>query len=409
MHKPSPSKPHSTPLALLILTYLGFISIGLPDGLLGVAWPTMRHSFSAPIDALGGLLIMFTSGYLVSSFNSGKLLTVMNVGLMLGLSCAATGLALLGYATATAWWVVLAAGIAAGLGAGAIDAGLNTFAATHFSVRNVNLLHAFFGVGASCGPLIMTAMLTRGPGWRWGYGIVAIGQLALAAAFTLSHRRWDEGPQSKDATGAVAGPSYLATLRLPVVRWSVLVFFLYTGAEAATGAWAYSLFTESRGVTPAIGGSMVSVYWAALTAGRVLAALIGLKIPTSQLLRACLTIVALGAVLVWSNLSVAVGFFGLALMGFAFAPIFPSLIATTPDRLEKPAVANAVGFQIAAAVLGYSLTPATIGILARKFGLEIIPPSLFLAVLFLFGAFEALQSTAVKDVDPGKDESSLLQ
>jgi fucose permease len=404
------SKPQSTPPALIVLTYLGFISIGLPDGLLGVAWPTMRHAFGAPIDALGGLLVMFTLGYLTSSFQSGRLLARMNVGVMLALSCATTGASLLGYATAGVWWIVLAAGLTAGLGAGAIDAGLNTFAATHFSVRNVNLLHAFFGVGASCGPLLMTSMITRGPGWRWGYGIVGLGQLALAGAFMLTRRRWDGGTTSLEPGEQAPKPGYIATLRLPVVRWSMLVFFLYVGVEASAGAWAYSLFTEARGVSPTIAGSMVSLYWGSLTAGRVLAALIGFRVRPSRLLRGCIAMVVVGAALLWLNFSKELSFFGLAVMGFAFAPMFPSLIASTPQRLESDYVAHAMGFQIAASVLGYSLTPAGVGVLAKLRGLEMIPICLFALVLFLFGAFEALNaSSRSRETAQARDENALLK
>jgi fucose permease len=177
-------------LLLVGLAYLGFVSIGLPDGLLGVAWPSIRAYFDLPLDALGALLIMFTMGYLLSSFNSGRLLTHINVGSLLALSCLATAVSLLGYALAPQWWMMVVLGMLAGLGAGAIDAGLNTYAATHFSARSVNWLHACYGVGATIGPLLMTSVLMADRPWQWGYGMVGVWQLLLAGGFGLTYQWW---------------------------------------------------------------------------------------------------------------------------------------------------------------------------------------------------------------------------
>src|SRR5919204_2389293 len=151
---------------LPLLAGLAFISLGLPDGLLGVAWPSIRAYFYLPLDALGALLVMFTTSYLLSSFSSGRLLAHINVGSLLALSCLATAASLIGYALAPQWPIMVALGVLSGLGAGAIDAGLNTFAATHFSARAVNWLHAFYGVGATLGPVIMTAVLSAGCPWQ---------------------------------------------------------------------------------------------------------------------------------------------------------------------------------------------------------------------------------------------------
>src|SRR5215475_777443 len=166
-------------ILLVALAYLGFVSIGLPDGLLGVAWPSIRASFGLSLDALGALLVMFTMGYLLSSFSSGRLLMHINVGSLLALSCLATAASLLGYALSPRWSMMVALGMLAGLGAGAIDAGLNTYAATHFSPRSVNWLHACYGVGATVGPLIMTSVLMADRPWQWGYGFVGVWQLLL--------------------------------------------------------------------------------------------------------------------------------------------------------------------------------------------------------------------------------------
>lgn len=378
-------------LLLIGLTYLSFVSLGLPDGLLGVAWPSLRVFFGLPLDALGPLLVMFTIGYLVSSFSCGRLLAHMRVGTLLALSCLATAISLLGYALASRWEMVLALGILAGLGAGAIDAGLNTYAATHFSPRMVNWLHACYGIGATLGPIIMTGVLTMGHPWQWGYGIVGLWQLGLAACFGLTYAWWPASQTTEPTSAPLT--SYGQTLRRPVVWLGIAIFFLYTGLEAAAGAWVYSLFTEARGVAMMTAGTWVSIYWAGLTGGRLLSGLVVSFISVRQLLRFCILGLILGAVLIWSQLTTVLSFCGLALMGFSAAPIFPSLIATTPERLGEAHTANGIGLQIAAAVLGQSLLPSVIGILARLLGLEVVAPALLVIALLLLVLYEACMAT----------------
>ena len=382
---------------LIGLAYLSFVSLGFPDGLLGIAWPSVRASFHLPLDALGALLVMFTTGYLLSSFSSGWLLKRLNVGVLLALSCLATALSLLGYALAPWWWVMVALGALSGLGAGAIDAGLNIFAATHFSPRLVNWLHACYGIGASSGPVLMSSVLNMPRPWQWGYGIVGLGQLLLAACFVLTHRRW---PAARPTPVAAAGhlPSSWGTLRLPVVWLSIAVFFVYTGLEAAAGTWAYSLFTEARGVSTMTAGMWVSVYWGALTVGRLLAGVVVHVVSVQRLLRLCLFLLALGATLLWLNLTSTLSFLGLALMGLSCAPMFPSLIATTPQRLGAAHTANGVGLQIAAAVLGQSLLPSLLGVLARHQSLEVVGPALLAGALGLLGLYEVLTAIGSRPV-----------
>lgn len=380
-----------------VLVFLGFVSIGLPDGLTGVAWPSMRGYFGLPIDSLGALLLSYTAGYLVSSFTSGRLLARMNVGVLLALSCLATGASLIGYATALYWPVVVAFGALSGLGAGAIDAGLNTFAAEHFTARMVNWLHAFYGIGALGGPLLMSRLLGAGVVWQWGYAVVGAGQLALAAGFGLSRRRWAQARRTDEtSSGAAAASSIKATLRLPAVGLSAAIFFVYTGIEAAAGAWAYSLFTESRAVSVSVAGMWVSIYWGALTAGRILSAMIAGRASARAILRVCIVGQIAGALLLWIAVPVWVGFLGLALLGLASAPVFPTMIASTPDRIAANHLANAVGFQIAAAVVGQSLVPALFGMAARRMGLEVIAPLLLAAAGILYFLHRALTARDVR-------------
>jgi fucose permease len=385
---------------LVTLAYLGFVSIGLPDGLLGVAWPSIRASFGLPLDALGALLVMFTIGYLVSSFSSGWLLAHINVGSSLALSCLGTAASLLGYALAPQWSMMVMLGMLAGVGAGAIDAGLNTYAATHFSPRSVNWLHACYGVGATLGPLIMTSVLMADRPWQWGYGIVSVWQLLLAACFALTHRRWPIASTSAEtpASAPIRAASSGSTLRLPVVWLGIAVFFIYTGLEATAGVWAYSLFTEARAIPSSTAATWVSVYWGGLTAGRLLSGMAVGFVPVRLLLRLCIVGIGLGATLVWLHFADLFSFLGLALMGLSAAPVFPTLIATTPARLGDVHTASGVGFQIAAAVLGQSLLPTLLGVQARSLGLEIVGPSLLTAAILLLGLYELLMATSAKHI-----------
>lgn len=377
---------------MFALAYAGFISIGLPDGLNGVAWPSIRATFKLPVDALGLLLMTFTAGYLLSSFSSGRMLSRFSLGALLSLSCLATAASLLGYALAPSWLVMVSFGALSGLGAGAIDAGLNTFAATRFSARTINWLHASYGVGTTSGPLIMTGVLSAGLVWRYGYAIVGLGQLALAICFAVTRRSWTDRDDSTERSAEHSRPaaSIKNTLRLPVVWLSVAIFFLYTGVEAAAGAWSYTLFTESRGISMGAAGAWVSLYWGAFTIGRIVSGMVAGKIPAPRLLRFSIAGMALGASLLWLNLTNNISFAGLTLMGLAAAPIFPTLIATTPGRIGEIHTANSVGFQIAAAALGLSLLPALVGLFAEEYGLEAVGPVIFSSSILLFAAYELL-------------------
>jgi fucose permease len=389
---------HRSGFLLIGLAYLSFVSLGLPDGLLGVAWPSMRAFYKLPLNALGTLLVMFMAGYLLSSFSSGRLLARLNVGSLLALSCLATAVSLLGYALTPWWWLMVALGVLAGLGAGAIDAGLNTYVATRHSARMVNWLHACYGIGAASGPVIMASVLNAHHPWQWGYGLVGLGQLLLAGCFGLTRHWWPSASTTSDMPTATPGTSTGDTLRLPVVWLSMNVFFVYTGLEAAAGTWAYSLFTEARALSAMTAGMWVSIYWAALTVGRLLAGLAVSVVPVRLMLRLCIISLALGAALVWLAPTSRLSFLGLALMGLASAPIFPSLIATTPERLGAAHTANGVGLQIAAAVLGQPLVPGFIGVLAHHLSLEAVGPALLTTALVLLVLYEALTAARPRKV-----------
>lgn len=370
-----------TRLGPILLAYAAFIALGMPDGLLGIAWPSMRASFSVPLDALGMLLIGSVSGYMISSFMSGALVARFGVGKLLAVSCFLTGAALFGYTIVPMWWMMVLLGVMAGLGAGAIDAGLNTYAAAHFGEGLVQWLHASYGIGITMGPIIMTMSLTTFDSWQVGYRIVGAFQWAMALAFVFTLSWWSD---SKDVSGEKRLTDYKTpmaeTMRRPRVWLSVMLFFLYVGAEVSLGTWAFTLLTESRGVETTLAGFWTGSYWATFTLGRILAGLYAKRLGVNTLVQGGLLFALLGAILLWWNPFELANLLAVALVGLAIAPIFPAMISGTSQRVGTKFAANTIGMQMAATGLGGAIIPSIVGVLARRFSLEVIP--FILALLF---------------------------
>ncbi|MFN0110479.1 MAG: MFS transporter [Blastocatellia bacterium] len=379
-------------LLLLLLTYAGFFSLGMPDGLLGVAWPAMRSTFGLPLGALGSLLALFTTGYLTASLLSSWLLTRLSVGSLLTLSCLATSASLFGYAIAPRWLVLIACGFLGGLGAGAIDAGLSIYVANFHTARTSNWLHASYGFATTTGPALMTAAMASGRSWQFGYAAVAATQFALALCFGLSRKFWPASLTPDDVQVSTAPPSssHSKLWQLPAAWLSVAIFIVYTGIESAAGAWPFTLFTESRGISRMTAGTWASVYWGCFTAGRILSGLAANRISTRWLMRFSIFSISIGAILLWVNLTSLLSFVGVALIGLGCAPIYPTMIVTTPDRIAQRFVAAAIGLQISAAVIGQSALPSLVGVLAGRFGLEVLPPTLLIAAILLLALSETL-------------------
>jgi fucose permease len=372
------------------LAYAAFVSLGLPDALTGVAWPSIRAEFDLSLDALGALTFTGTIGYLVSSFSSGRILRSMGVAWMLVLSCLATALSLLGYAAAPGWAVMVGLGLLGGLGGGAIDAGLNTYAAENFSPRTMNWLHASYGLGAAVGPVLMSGVISAGQSWRAGYLIVGVAQIVLASLFTVTRKQWHAHAAEGEAE-QVRGAPMISTLRLPSAWLGILLFFIYCGIEFSVGLWLYSLLTEARGMPPTEAGVWVSMYWGSLTVGRLVSGAIVARISLRLLLRLCMLGTIVGSVLLWVNLAQWLSGVGAALLGLSFAPMFPSFVSLTPARMGPAHSANTIGFQVAAAMLGGASFVALFGLIADRFGLETLGPYLFVLAVLLVVVFEALE------------------
>ncbi|WP_205648485.1 MFS transporter [Acuticoccus kandeliae] len=372
---------------LALLAFIAFVSLGLPDGLLGVSWPSIRASFGQPLDSLGLVVLLTTTGYLVSSFLCGAVLRVLRIGSLLALSTAAAATALLGFAFVPFWPALLVFALIAGLGGGAIDAGLNAYGARHFDARALNWMHAFYGLGATLGPLLVTTILSAGFAWQWAYTIAGSAQLALAIVFLLTRGLWGEEDLAERPVEHRAAPM-LATLRRPLVWLGMALFFVYCGLEVATAQWSYSLLTLGRGVSETVSGLFVTLYWASLMVGRVAFGFVANRVPLVATLRIAILGTIAGALLFWLEPTQWLALTGLMVMGFLLAPIFASLISLTPNRVGLDHADSAIGFQIAAAGLGGAGLTAFVGVLARNFGLPVIGVSIVVLALLLLATFE---------------------
>jgi len=376
---------------LLVLSFVGFIALGLPDAVIGVAWPALRTHFGLHQDALGPLFITVTIGSVMASTATGVILSRIGIGELLAFSCALTAVSLFGYSVAPSWIVLVTLGLLTGFGAGAIDAAINTHAATRYSARLVNVLHAFFGIGAAAGPALMTAVLTTGRPWQLGYRIIVVIEIVLAVAFILSRRRWPPPVVSHEEHQRQAKLS--ETLRLGKVQLSLLVFLVYTGCEAAAGAWVFSLLYEARDIPTASAGTAVTLYWGGLFASRLGYAFLPADANPDSIIKLCLITALIGFVTLMLSVHPLVDTAAIALMGFAAGPIFPSLIATTPVRVGPRHTANTVGLQISMAAVGVAALPAVCGLIAEQWGLELIPLVLTAAWSVLIATYLTLRRT----------------
>lgn len=353
---------------LLPLIYLGFVSLGLPDGTLGVAWPQMHGALGLPVGLAGVLLLVVTLLSAGSSFASGAVLRRFRVGPVVAVSCVMTGSAMLLVAESRhLGWLLLAA-VPLGLGAGSVDAGLNGYVARHYSGRHMSWLHACWGVGATTGPLIMAAALGSAGGWRTGYLTIGTVQLGLAVVFVLTLRLWTAVPERTEAPvgggGATAGgPTRGANSE---AAWlSAGIFAIYVGVETMMGLWLGTILVQGRGVAPEVAGLCATVYYGTITAGRVLTGVVVDRWGNRRVVRAGVVLAVVGAALFLLPAGPGVAAVALALLGLGFAPIYPGLMHEVPRRFAPAAVQTVIGRQSGASYLGGALFPALAGGLAQ--------------------------------------------
>jgi fucose permease len=398
--------PASTDRRFDVLGLGTFVILGLPDGMLGTAWPAMRHSFGAPIGDLGLILLVNTIGSVAVAAFVGRLIQRLGVSVLLAVACSCAALGGIAYAAAPGLWLVLSIGPLLGAAAGMIDGGLNTAIALTGRPRLLNLLHGFYGIGSAVGPLVVTAAILAGS-WRPAYLLLVALDLAVAVLWALHHRRHPAPgalhPPAGQSPDTTAGPSPDTTADPadPAATWSrqrvvsvltlgLIVFFLYTGLEVSAGQWETSYLRGHLGLSASAAGLAAFGYWGALTAVRIGLALPARPVPLRYVIGWGMAASVGAAALIWWQPSTAVVVTGFVILGAALAGMFPALIATTPQRIGEQRAQHAIAWQVGAAAAGGSGISALIGLLIDTTSLAVLGPALLALALLLALAHAAL-------------------
>lgn len=359
--------------ALLGVIYLAFVSLGLPDGLLGAAWPAMHEGIGASVSLAGVISVVICLGTIVSSLLTDRLVRRMGTGRLTAASVALTAIALFGFSTCTAFWQLLLWSLPYGLGAGAVDAALNAYVATHYAARHMNWLHCCWGIGAAGGPVVMSWQMASAAGWPGGYRVVGILQVALVAALFLSLPLWHDR-----ASAAGRGEKHVARSRrelvsLPGVKLAMAGFLCYCALESSCGLWVSTFLVLGHGVSAQAAALLASLFYAGITVGRFFSGVLTLRLNGQQLLRLGEAIIAVGLVtLILSPTELGLGV-GLALVGLGCAPIYPQMIQLTPERFGSENAQPLMGLQMACAYVGSMAFPPLMGLLVEKVSPLLLP------------------------------------
>ena len=362
---------------LLVIIYLAFISLGLPDGLLGAAWPTMYPGFGVPVSYAGAVSMIVAFGTIVSSLLSDRLTYRFGTGKVTAVSVAMTAAALFGFSACTEYWMLLLWAVPYGLGAGGVDASLNNYVALHYSSRHMSWLHCLWGVGASVGPYIMGWVLSGGAHWSGGYRIVGIVQVCLTIVLFLTLGLWKD----RRAEAENAEPVPLAKVfRIAGAKEILVTFFCYCALEQTAALWASSYLTLSKGVDAETAAFFASMFFLGITAGRALNGFLTIKFDDKTLIRMGCAVIGLGigAMLLPGNMALA----GLLLVGLGCAPVYPCIIHSTPANFGPEKSQALIGVQMASAYVGTLLMPPLFGVIAGSIGAWVMPAYL-LAILVL--------------------------
>lgn len=362
----------------LIIIYLAFISLGLPDSMLGAAWPVMRLDYGASVETAGLLSMIVVGGTIISSLASSAVLQRLGTGKVTLISVAVTALALLGfsYSTSMIWLAVLA--LPLGLGAGSIDTGLNNYVATHYKAHHMSWLHCFWGIGAMLGPILMSGYISNGDSWRKGYLAVSLIQFALVALLFITLPLWkrtEKNGQAAAETGDVAEPPSTGrrVLKIKGVKLAMITFLFYSGVEATLGLWGSSFLVNVKELSAATAAGWVSLYYGGITAGRLITGFITFRYSNRVLIRAGLLISLLGAAVLALPLPAVFSLLGFILVGLGSAPIFPCMLHETPARFGKENSQTIMGYQMALAYTGGAFLPPLLGWVAARSTFMILP------------------------------------
>lgn len=375
---------------LLAVIYLSFISLGLPDSLLGSAWPSIYPQLNVPVSYAGIISMIIAAGTILSSLQSDRLTRALGTGRVTAISVAMTAVALYGFSVSGSFWQLCLWAVPYGLGAGSVDASLNNYVALHYASRHMSWLHCMWGIGASLGPYIMGLALTGGRGWNMGYRTIALMQLGLTAVLVLSLPLWKRGQEETDAAGGGRAMTLPEVAALPGVKQVMAAFFCYCGVEQTTGLWAASYLVLSRGLEADTAASLAGAFYVGITLGRGVCGFLTLRFTDVQMVRLGQGILALGVLALLLPLGVWSAAAGLVLVGLGCAPVYPSLIHATPDHFGAEKSQAVIGVQMASAYVGTCLMPPLFGWIAQRIGTGVFPAYLLLLLVMMIAAHESL-------------------
>jgi fucose permease len=384
-------------ILLLIIIYIAFISLGLPDSMLGAAWPTIRANLSLPLAGAGLISMIISGGTIVSSLLSGKLINKLGTGKLALISVFMTATALLGFSLSKNYlWLCMMA-IPLGLGAGAVDAALNNFVALHFSARHMSWLHCFWGIGATAGPIIMSAAISQKGSWQRGYLAVAIIQVCLVIILFVSLPLWKvfHDNRQEDVRVEVENQNIF---QLPGIRPALLAFFCYCALEATAGLWGASYLVQTKGVAVDVAAGWISMYYLGITIGRLINGFITARLSNPALIRGGQFIIGIGAVLLLIFSQTYINLLGLILIGMGCAPIYPSMLHETPVRFGKNNSNKLMGMQMAFAYIGTTTVPPALGLLSGRVGIQFYPVFILVILIIMFVSSEKINKIAARRI-----------
>lgn len=383
---------------LLIIIYVSFISLGLPDSLLGSAWPVMYGGLSVPISYAGVISMVIAGGTVVSSVMSDRVVRRFGTGKTTAVSVLMTAAALLGFSLSGSFAALVLCAVPLGLGAGSVDVGLNNYVALHYKARHMNWLHCFWGIGAALGPVIMSAYLTAGSSWRSGYRTISVIQFCLTAALFIALPLWKRAGGAEEPGESDKKPPmrFSALLRLPGAIPALVSFFCYCALESTAGLWGGSFLVIAKGIAPETAAKWVSLFYIGITVGRFLAGFLTVRFSNRQMVRLGQVIVAAGLVLLLLPLKNTALLAGLFMAGLGCAPIFPSLLHETPVNFGEDNSQALMGVQMAGAYVGSTLMPPLFGMLAARLSYGLFPVYLAAFLVLMFLTVETLNRTIVK-------------
>lgn len=388
---------------LLLMIYLAFVSLGLPDALLGSAWPIMYQEFAVPVSYSGTVFMIICGGTILSSLNSEKLNRRFGTGKITAISVLLTAIALFGFSISHSFLMLCLFAIPYGLGAGSVDAALNHYVALHYSSRHMSWLHCMWGLGASVGPYIMGFVLQRGEPWNRGYLIVSIIQFILAIILFCSLSLWKKNPEelteNEASTAKQEAPKQRAlslkeVFAIPGAKESLASFYGYCALEQTVGLWAGSFMVLALGMEEKLAASYVALFYFGITFGRFLSGFFTMKWKDEQMVLGGSAIVFFGIFMLFTLWSKALVLPALILIGLGCAPVYPSVIHSTPYNFGVEHSSALIGAQMAAAYVGTLIMPPLFGVLGRSFSMKLFPYySMFLLLFMVFTYRRMLQVT----------------